>query len=141
MKIDTAHESPCEACPYRQDAPVGVWAAEEYEKLLREDANTIGGSKFGCHLSSRGAEIWRPCVGWLVDQKRRGVPSIQLRLSLFRSAPFSEYFERLNERMEGLYESILEMVKANVGRPFPNESPKARRLAKLAEKNASRRKL
>ncbi|MGH3734203.1 MAG: DUF6283 family protein [Micromonosporaceae bacterium] len=32
---------PCETCPYRKDAPSGVWAAEEYERLRSYDAQPI----------------------------------------------------------------------------------------------------
>ncbi len=34
------HPRPCSACPYRQDCPSGVWAADEYQKLIEYDKET-----------------------------------------------------------------------------------------------------
>lgn len=32
--------APCGTCPYRTDVPAGIWAAEEYAKLLLYDGET-----------------------------------------------------------------------------------------------------
>jgi len=53
--------SPCTSCPYRRDVPSGVWAAEEYAKLPRYDADTAGQpvEPFFCHQ-----QAGRICAGW-----------------------------------------------------------------------------
>ncbi|MEV7177772.1 DUF6283 family protein [Kitasatospora sp. NPDC093679] len=57
---------PCESCPYRRDVPAGVWAAEEYEKLVRYDAPTPEQPPrlFQCHQSDAGSAGRRVCAGW-----------------------------------------------------------------------------
>lgn len=125
-----AQTKPCEACPYRKDAPRGIWSAEEFRNLEAQDRNQYGGSTFGCHLGAgKPAAERQPCAGWLIDQKRRGVPSIQLRMVIITNPDAAALFARIDENTVGLYPSIAAMVKANVGRAFPRRSAKAQRLA------------
>ena len=58
---------PCASCPYRRDAPSGVWAAEEYAKLARYDAETMLQpiDLFLCHQHDPDAARARICAGWL----------------------------------------------------------------------------
>lgn len=56
-------KSPCASCPYRLNAPSGVWDAEEYEKLLGYDGETFeqrAVSLFMCHQGE--GEL---CAGWV----------------------------------------------------------------------------
>ncbi|MEU6299270.1 DUF6283 family protein [Streptomyces erythrochromogenes] len=57
---------PCESCPYRRDVPAGIWAAEEYDKLRRYDADTPDQPPrlFQCHQSDAGHDSRRVCAGW-----------------------------------------------------------------------------
>lgn len=58
---------PCASCPYRKDAPSGVWAASEYEKLPRYDADAQpvpAMNLFLCHQTDRGDDS-RLCGGWV----------------------------------------------------------------------------
>lgn len=129
---------PCEACPYRRDTPVGIWSDAEYADLARADSDPMRGNTYGCHLNSvRSKDDAQPCAGWLADQKRRGTPSIALRAKLMMSSERAALYERIDENDPGLYGSIVEMMKANLGKPFPNNSPKARR---LLEKLGNKRK-
>lgn len=59
--------APCASCPYRRDAPSGLWAAEEYAKLVRYDADTAGQppNLFLCHQTSAGDPRARLCAGWV----------------------------------------------------------------------------
>jgi hypothetical protein len=52
---------PCVSCPYRTDVPSGVWAADEYEKLLAYDRPTFEQpiAVFLCHQQDG-----RACAGW-----------------------------------------------------------------------------
>lgn len=54
-------KAPCVSCPYRRDVPAGVWAAEEYDKLLQFDGPTAYQSPtvFYCHQQDG-----RVCAGW-----------------------------------------------------------------------------
>ncbi|MFF5265020.1 DUF6283 family protein [Actinomadura viridis] len=54
------------SCPYRRDAPSGVWAREEYEKLPRYDAPTIEQPTgvFICHQYDHQSVGSRVCAGW-----------------------------------------------------------------------------
>ncbi|PUB32492.1 hypothetical protein C8K30_1011018 [Promicromonospora sp. AC04] len=53
--------SPCGSCPYRRDAPVGLWHPEEAAILSEYDAETWEqpGKLFLCHQ-----ENGRICSGW-----------------------------------------------------------------------------
>lgn len=58
---------PCSSCPYRRDVPSGVWAAEEYDKLPRFDAETMfqPTGVFLCHQSDGDGTNDRLCAGWV----------------------------------------------------------------------------
>lgn len=60
---------PCMACPYRKDVASGVWALEEYAKLLDYDKPT--GEQpvvpFACHATPD-----KLCHGWAVCHSNRG---------------------------------------------------------------------
>lgn len=53
---------PCGSCPYRRDAPSGLWDVFEYSKLPEFDAETPfqPPSVFMCHQRNR-----RLCAGWV----------------------------------------------------------------------------
>lgn len=53
----------CSACPYRRDAPSGLWSAEEYEKLPPYDLETFDQpmAVFACHATPEHL-----CHGWAV---------------------------------------------------------------------------
>jgi hypothetical protein len=51
----------CGSCPYRRDVPAGLWAAEEYAKLPRYDAET-GRQPLGVFRCHQGDG--RVCAGW-----------------------------------------------------------------------------
>jgi hypothetical protein len=60
---------PCSSCPYRADAPSGVWAREEYEKLPGYDGEIIDQAQAGrtgpflCHSHNV-----RLCSGWVAHR-------------------------------------------------------------------------
>lgn len=110
MKWDT--KEPCQSCPYRKDVRTEYWAREEYEGLLDQDADPITGAIFGCH-QTRKLPVPSICAGWLLDQKNRGVPSIQLRLSFIRNKVAVDCYNQVSDGGHELYGSIEEMVRAN----------------------------
>jgi hypothetical protein len=59
-------KSPCKSCPYRKDVPSGIWAPEEYVKLLSYDGEIMdqmmqgGHALFMCHQNDGCL-----CAGWV----------------------------------------------------------------------------
>jgi hypothetical protein len=105
---------PCNNCPYRKDAPTEFWHREEFENLLESDADPLNGGIFACHKGKdRPPEERTVCIGWLLDQKNRNIPSIQLRLKLLRDSELVEITEQATGEGLELYDSIEEMCKAN----------------------------
>lgn len=73
------------------------------------------GGTFLCHLDVKKApEQQGFCVGWLLDQRERNIPSIRLRVVLLRSKEASEQMAQVHapEGVE-LYDSIEQMCRAN----------------------------
>lgn len=64
---------PCPACPYKKCVASGVWAAEEYEKLVEYDAPTSSQPPipFMCHDSDRSV-LDTLCAGWFHCHNSRG---------------------------------------------------------------------
>jgi hypothetical protein len=54
-------KNPCGSCPYRQDAPSGLWHSSEYGKLPQYDLPTVEQptALFSCHQQDG-----RLCAGW-----------------------------------------------------------------------------
>jgi Family of unknown function (DUF6283) len=108
---------PCGNCPYRKDAPRRLWHRSEFEKLLATDADVIG-SVFGCHKhgalpkSERGM-----CAGWLLDQKKRGVPSLALGMALSDNPDALAAYERVSGAGLDLFPTVEAMCRANGVRP------------------------
>ena len=110
MKWDT--KTPCKSCPYRKDAKLGFWHAQEFIDLLHNDED--GGFTaplYGCHGSAKQAEP-SICAGWLLDQKGR-MENIQLRLALLQSQEARDCFDAVSCDVE-LYGSLREMVMVNL---------------------------
>lgn len=75
---------PCGSCPYRRDVPAGVWAAEEYSKLPRYDAETFAQpvAPFFCH--SQDGTV---CAGWLGCHEPSELLAVRLGTSTGRLDP------------------------------------------------------
>jgi hypothetical protein len=108
-----ATRTPCGSCPYRKDAPIALWHREEYESVFRSETTTdpLDGTIYGCHATLRKEP--QVCAGWLLDQQRRGVPSIRLRLALMRNDAAVAALEAVNDGGHQMYDSALEMCAAN----------------------------
>lgn len=105
------HRAPCGDCPYRLDAPRGLWHRDEFTQLVAKDRDPIG-SIYGCHKQNG-----RGCVGWLLNQRARNLPSIALRLALVRGDDAARELhgciEEAHDGGHGLFESIESMCRAN----------------------------
>ncbi len=118
---DGSHTSPCAKCPYRKDAPRAFWHPTEFRKVLKADAEPLTGGIFCCHNDLKRPEgERRPCVGWLLDQKRRDLPSIQLRIAFVANPDAWPFFQRTTDAGLELFGSIQEMCTAN-GVKLPQE--------------------
>ena len=80
MSGGDVRKEPCSACPYRQDAPSGLWAASEYEKLEAYDRPTALQPQgwFACHSTPDHI-----CNGWAIAHPR----SLAMRLYELRRGP------------------------------------------------------
>jgi len=109
-------KSPCNDCPYRKDAPLRLWAVEEFQDLLESDNKEEHGTNFapvyGCH--KKDGHI---CVGWLMNQDKRRLPSIPLRISLSSNNVKRNYLDNLSCKSQ-MFDSIEEMCKANYPEHF-----------------------
>jgi hypothetical protein len=67
--MNEVRKEPCSSCPYRRDVPSGVWAADEYDKLVDYDKPTGEQpfAAFGCHATPE-----HYCHGWAVVHSNRG---------------------------------------------------------------------
>jgi hypothetical protein len=105
---------PCATCPYRRDTKRALWSEAEFIALRRHDAVPLDSPVYACHSSAvRPQPERRPCAGWLLDQKRRGLPSISLRLALIQKPEARELMDRVSDGGAELYDSIQEMHEAN----------------------------
>jgi hypothetical protein len=109
LKFDK--REPCTSCPYRTDAPLQLWSREEFVNLLDKDVSQMG-STFGCHEYNKRRDEAQVCIGWLLDQRERGVPSINFRLALIRN-PAARACLKEASSPAPLYDSIEEMCEAN----------------------------
>lgn len=98
--------NPCNNCPYRTDAPLKLWHASEYEKLLATE-NDYMGSIYGCHKNNGSI-----CVGWLMKQDENNFHSIALRISLSTHKVTREYLDSLHSPAP-LYKNVKAMIRAN----------------------------
>lgn len=117
---DFTNRTPCKSCPYRKDVRVGFWDKVEFKNLLAQDADELNGSIFGCHEDRKKPdEDRRLCIGWVLDQKRRNVPSIRLRLMLARQGDkgLGDLMADASDGGVALYPTLKTMCRANGVRP------------------------
>lgn len=111
-KLEIIEKKPCQTCPYRRDVPTGTWHPEEFVKLARNDRNDFG-ALYGCHKYGKSEGARSFCAGWLLDQRRRGYPAMQLRLRVITQPGMLEEVESISADGLDLYPSIAAMCAAN----------------------------
>ena len=102
---------PCASCPYRTDAPLELWSPEEFKDLLAKDREQMG-TQYGCHEFRKRKSEAQVCIGWLINQRERNVPSIMLRLTLIRNESAQRCIQEATSPVP-LYDTIEEMCEAN----------------------------
>ncbi|WP_061711911.1 DUF6283 family protein [Kocuria palustris] len=78
-RTTTARKRPCASCPYRCDAPSGIWEAQEYDKLPLYDgeiSEQMSARVFMCHQS--GEQI---CSGWLGHRNPHDLLAVRLAIA------------------------------------------------------------
>lgn len=105
MSLEFKSNTPCNDCPYRKDAPRAKWHYAEFKKLLENDDQQFG-PVYGCHKKNDSV-----CVGWLMDQKSRNFPCLNLRILLMKRKTTARWLETLTSP-SAMYRSVKEMVKA-----------------------------
>lgn len=98
--------SPCNNCPYRLDAPLQHWSIEEFKDLIAKDNDCMGAS-YGCHKNDGTL-----CTGFVMDQDKRNIPSITLRIDFSRMGVTVKDLDKLKCKSK-LFGSIKEMAIAN----------------------------
>jgi len=135
--VEWDQKQPCKGCPFRRDTPIGIWDWGHYVELQEQDADELNGSLFACHKYRLLPQSERrPCAGWLLDQRRRRVPSIRLRLALIGKPEALALFEELRDGGFPLYSSLDEMCAANIGQPAPEAAERLVRPHRRAPRRA-----
>lgn len=98
--------SPCNNCPYRKDAPLHHWSIDEFKDLLKADKDYIG-KTYGCHKNDGTL-----CTGFVMNQDKRGVPSIATRIEFSKLRITVADLDELSCKSK-MFESIEEMSIAN----------------------------
>lgn len=109
MSFDTLW--PCGSCPYRKDAPLGLWHPAEFDNLARTERDQFG-AVFACHGTAK-KPTRSVCAGWLLAQREAGVPSIALRMRLMRDPRAVQAMEAVTDGGHELYPSVDAMIEAN----------------------------
>lgn len=105
--------TPCENCPYRMDAPRRLWARAEFQDLLAAEQSELG-KVYACHKQASLPRNKRGfCAGWLLDQKRRNLPSIALRLALIRDPEAVAALDAVNADGLKMFPTVKAMCRAN----------------------------
>jgi len=73
-EVHPINRAPCTSCPYRRDVPSGIWASEEYDKIVQFDQETMfqPPAIFLCHQADGCL-----CRGWL-DTHGPGLLALRL---------------------------------------------------------------
>lgn len=119
-----SHErrKPCGNCPFRKEAPLAYWHPTMYlmlTRIERQEEQLGQASVFGCHKDRHEApEKQEYCIGWLLNQRERGVPNLALRISLAMNEHHEAACAQFNEcEPDGeMYESVEELVQVNLAR-------------------------
>lgn len=103
---------PCKSCPYRKDTKLGLWSAQEFIDLqINDQRDDPGAPLYACHGTAKLPEP-TICAGWLMDQRRRHVDNIGLRLTLALDEDALACYLEVDCEAE-MFGSIEEMADAN----------------------------
>jgi hypothetical protein len=104
--MNYCRKQPCNNCPYRKDAPLKHWSIQEFRDLLASEKTQFG-TVYACHKKDGHV-----CVGWLMNQDNRGLPSIALRISLSQNNVTREYLDNLTSPAP-MFLTVKGMCQAN----------------------------
>lgn len=103
----TLRDRPCHSCPYRRDVPSGVWATEEYDKLLPYDGETYEQppGPFLCHDGNAKNDL---CRGWA---ECHGRELLSLRLAVATHQMDGDEYAKLGDCDVPLFDSAAEAAE------------------------------
>lgn len=129
-KIKPPCKRPCGSCPYRLDAPAGLWHSSEYFKLIEFDRPTVEqpGMVFMCHQQDGHL-----CAGWVGVHDMQESLGLRLECSAGNITP-----EEFNQCVDyttdvPLHESGMDAAAHGIA-GIPNPSPKTQRYIERLEK-------
>lgn len=108
----TDQREPCAKCPHRKDAPLGLWHPDHFTELLDNDTRDFGPA-YGCHNQNGNL-----CIGWVLDQRKRHLPCLTLRIAMFEEG-VAKQVEEAHDGGHAMFESIAAMAVANLTAPPP----------------------
>lgn len=118
VRVDNAagyRRTPCDTCPWRKDAPLGVFPDSVFESSrhtsVHQDWDGVIPNRFGCHSTApgTGAKASLTCAGFLAVA---GHENIGVRLSVLNGSIAPEALQP-GEGWPELYSSYDEMAEAN----------------------------
>lgn len=98
--------SPCKDCPYRKDAPLKLWQKFEFVKLMKDDKEQFARIYY-CHKNNGNV-----CVGYLMNQDKRRLPNLNLRMILSKYNITTKQLDALKCKVP-MYDTIEEMCEKN----------------------------
>jgi ribosomal protein L37E len=112
--------TPCSSCPYRKDVKTHHWDRKEFEGVLQAETTEFGGI-YACHKMKDIPNDQRGfCAGWLLDQKKRDLPSIRLRIALAQNPENTAALNAVHDGGHPLYTTVKQMCRANGVRKAPD---------------------
>jgi hypothetical protein len=118
----------CLACPYRQDAPSGLWAEEEYDKLTEYD-NPTSEQPFAAFFCHATPEVL--CHGWAVCHSNRGHEFELLALRLWEP---EGGLPEADAKLFACGREAAEHGKRDLSHPSPEARATAQRLMRKYER-------
>lgn len=92
---------------------MGHWHPSEFKRLLATEGSELG-TVYACHGHVKVKDPDRGmCAGWLLDQKKRNLPSIMLRLLLSRDDAALAAFDAVNDGGHPMFKTLTAMCRAN----------------------------
>jgi hypothetical protein len=127
-------KNPCGSCPYRQDAPSGLWHISHYMMLPLFDLESVGqpANVFGCHQNNGHL-----CSGWVATHDME--ESISMRIAVQAGIITEETLDACldYETSVPLFESGAEACLHGI-RDYENPSKRTKKMAdKMTKKGAT----
>ena len=105
---------PCENCPFKREAPRGVWTADHYtmlQGLCEKHTSPSNMGTFACHDTR--PEGTHACAGWVLWQQEHCFPSLGIRLAMSLGHCTARDIEALDHEVE-IFTDVDELAEVNL---------------------------